>query len=118
VNSTCPHGCAGWCATCDYDAAHPEGDPRVIGELPGRRNVTCPRRDCGHPLSEHKDGICLHPRCWCGMPDPRDDDGWMDRRRSSLADLIRGIANEVEGESPVVARMLDKALELTRGRSW
>lgn len=114
---TCRHGCVGWCAACDWEAAHPEGQPVVV-ELPGRNAVTCPRKGCGHALSKHTDGICTEGRCGCGLPPSRlaGGDSWA--RPSSLPNLMEGIAYEVEDDQPTIALMLRRALAVTKGRSW
>lgn len=120
----CRHGCVGWCATCDWAAAHPEGLPRVEAELPGRAAVCCPRRGCGHALAQHKDGICTADGCACGLPEPRYASGDPDEiweppaRKDSLPNRISGIAAEVEDEQPTIALMLRRALHVTKGRSW
>lgn len=112
MNSICPHGCAGWCAACDFAATYPDGDPRrVVVELPGRSKVTCPRKGCGHPLSAHKDGLCMVGNCACGLP-TRAELPFDRASRDRLDDLVRGIAREVEDESPVVALMLRRALKV------
>ena len=116
----CRHGCVGWCATCDWEAAHPEGFPVVRAELPGRGAVTCPRKGCGHPLAKHKDGICTADRCGCGLPAPRSSGVlWAEkaeeietalreadkRARMSLANrgLLRRIHRELLGQEALRA---------------
>jgi hypothetical protein len=102
----CPHGCAGWCARCDFAAAHPDGDPMPPPPVhpPGRDHVLCPVKGCGHLMADHRDGVCAKDRCRCGLP----------------ADSLRGcaafVARELESELGPNhnARVLERAAQLER----
>jgi hypothetical protein len=106
----CRHGCAGWCAACDFAAAYPDGDPLPIFQgLPGRARVMCP--NCPHTLASHVDGLCRVEACACGLPGGSG-------HRIKFRDRIRSIASLLELERPdpaVAARMLDRALDIHEG---
>jgi hypothetical protein len=88
MSDICPHGCAGWCAACDFAAAHPEGDPEPARPVhpPGRVNVGCPVKGCHHAMALHRDGVCGTADCRCGLPAER------------LKDVAEAVADEIERE--------------------
>jgi hypothetical protein len=109
MTDLCPHGCAGWCAACDFAAAHPDGDPLPARPVhpPGRVNVGCPVKGCNHAMALHRDGVCEKDDCRCGLPASS-----LRRVATAVADELEDPEGDREHSLPQLSRVLRRAAAL------